>query len=52
LASLLLSGSSESVGILLKQGGVIALEIPNRVEAGAADLRWMLTQRQMRQFRE
>jgi phosphohistidine phosphatase len=52
LASLLLSGSSESVGIRLKQGGVIALEIPDRVEAGAADLRWMLTQRQMRQFRE
>jgi phosphohistidine phosphatase len=52
LASLLLSGSSESVGIRLKQGGVIALEIPDRVEAGAADLRWMLTQRQLRQFRE
>jgi phosphohistidine phosphatase SixA len=52
LASLMLTGSSESVSIRLKQGGVIALEFPDRVERGAAQLRWMLTQRQMRQQRE
>ncbi len=52
LASLMLTGSSESVGIRFKQGGVIALEFPDRVERGAAQLRWMLTQRQLRQQRE
>ena len=50
LASLMLTGSSESVGIKLKQGGVIALEFPDRVERGAAQLRWMMTQRQLRQL--
>ena len=52
LASLMLTGSSESLGIKLKQGGVIALEFPDRVERGAAQLRWMMTQRQLRQLRE
>ena len=51
LASLMLSGSSESVGIKLKQGGVIALEFPDRIERGHAQLRWMMTQRQLRQMR-
>jgi phosphohistidine phosphatase len=51
LASLMLTGSSESTGIKLKQGGVIALEFPDRIERGAAHLRWMMTQRQMRQQR-
>jgi len=51
LASLMLTGSSESVSIKLKQGGVIALEFPDRVERGAASLRWMMTQRQLRQHR-
>jgi phosphohistidine phosphatase len=52
LASLMLTGSSESVGIKLKQGGVIALEFADRVERGAANLRWMMTQRQLRQLRK
>ncbi|HLX37767.1 MAG TPA: phosphohistidine phosphatase SixA [Candidatus Binataceae bacterium] len=51
LASLMLTGSSESLGIRLKQGGVIALEFPDRIERGAAQLRWMMTQRQLRQHR-
>ncbi len=50
LVSLMLTGSSESVGIKLKQGGVIALEFPDRVERGSAQLRWMMTQRQLRQL--
>src|ERR1700722_6580154 len=52
LASLMLTGSSESVGIRLKQGGVIALEFGDRVERGAAQLRWMMTQRQLRELRK
>jgi phosphohistidine phosphatase len=52
LASMLLTGSSESTGIVLKQGGVIALEFGDRVENGAAKLRWMMTQRQLRQLRQ
>ena len=51
LASLMITGSSESVGIKLKQGGVIALEFPDRIERGGAHLRWMMTQRQLRQMR-
>ena len=52
LASLMLSGSTESVSIKLKQGGVIALECPDRIERGVAQLRWMMTQRQLRQLRK
>ncbi len=47
MASLMLTDSTESVGIRLKQGGVIALEFPDRVESAAAKLRWMMTQRQL-----
>ena len=52
LASLLLTGSSESVEIGLKQGGVIALEFGDRIERGGAKLRWMMTQRQLRKLRK
>ena len=52
LASLLLTESSEALGIRLKQCGVIALEFPDRIERGAAQLRWMMTQRQLRQLRK
>ena len=52
LASLMLTGSTESVAIHLKQGGVIALEFADRVERGAGKLRWMMTQRQLRQLRQ
>jgi hypothetical protein len=38
--------------IRLKQGGVIALEFGDRVERGGAKLRWMMTQRQLRQLRK
>jgi phosphohistidine phosphatase len=51
LASLMLTASSESVGIKLKPGSAIALEFPDRVERGGAQLRWMMTQRQLRQHR-
>jgi phosphohistidine phosphatase len=52
LASLMLTGSTESVGIRLKQGGVIALEFPDGIERGTAKLRSMMTQRQLRQLRK
>lgn len=52
LASLMLTESSEAVGIRLKQGGVIALEFGDRIQRGGAQLRWMLTQRQLRQLRK
>jgi len=52
LASLMLTDSSESVGIGLKQGGVIALDFPDQVESAAAKMRWMMTQRQLRQLRK
>lgn len=52
MASLMLTDSSESIGIRLKQGGVIALEFPDRVESAAAKLHWMMTQRQLRQLRK
>jgi len=52
LASLMLTGSSESIDIRLKQGGVIALEFGDGIERGGAKLRWMMTQRQLRQLRK
>jgi len=52
LASLMLSGSSESIEIRLKPGSVIALEFGDRTNRGAAILRWMMTQRQLRQLRK
>jgi len=52
LASLMLSGSSESIDLKLKPGGVIALEFGDRIGKGAAKLRWMMTQRQLRLLRK
>lgn len=52
LASLLLTGSSEALSIRLKEGGVIALELPDGPQKGAAQLRWILTQRQLRKMTE
>jgi phosphohistidine phosphatase len=52
LASLMLSGSSESIDLKLKPGGVIALEFGDRIDKGAAKLRWMMTQRQLRLLRK
>lgn len=51
-ASLLIAGSPQAVAIRLKQGGVIALEFDDPVEPGAAKLRWMMTQRQLRKLRK
>lgn len=50
LASLLLTGSPEAMKIRLKQGGCIALDFADGLTRGAAQLRWMLTQRQLRRM--
>jgi phosphohistidine phosphatase len=52
LASQLLSGSADLVHLRLKTGGCIALELPQRFERGGAELRWMLTHRQLRRMRK
>jgi phosphohistidine phosphatase len=52
LASLLLTGSPEGASIGLKKGGCIALAVPTRADKGGAQLRWMLTPRQLRRLRK
>jgi len=51
LVGLLLS-SSDAVAIRLKKGACVALDLPKAIEPGAAELRWMLTQRQLRKLRK
>lgn len=52
IVSMLLGGTGDSVHIRLKKGGCIALELPNRFERGSAELRWMMTPRQLRRMRK
>lgn len=51
LVSLLLSGSADAVHVRMKKGACVAIELPDRFERGAGELRWMMTQRQMRKLR-
>jgi phosphohistidine phosphatase len=50
LVALLLTASG-NIAIRFKKGACVALEIPKTMEPGAAELRWMLTQRQLRKLR-
>lgn len=52
IVSMLLSGIGDTVHLRLKKGGCIALELPNRFERGSAELRWMMTPRQLRRLRK
>lgn len=52
IASLLLSGAADLMHIRLKQAGCIALELPQRFDRGGAELRWMLTLKQLRKARK
>lgn len=52
LVSLLLTGSPDSMQVRLKKGACVALDVPKRFERGGAELRWMLTQRQLRRLRK
>jgi phosphohistidine phosphatase len=51
LAGLLLT-SNGAVAIRLKKGACVALDLRKAIEPGAAELRWMLTQRQLRKLRK
>jgi phosphohistidine phosphatase len=50
LASLLLTGSPDTLRMDLKKGGMVALELPSRSDHGA--LRFVLTARQLRRLRK
>lgn len=52
IASLLLTGSANNLTIDLKKSGLIALELPDGVGRGSAQLCWMLTPRQLRRLRK
>jgi phosphohistidine phosphatase len=49
LVSLVLTGSPDGMRLLLKKGGLVALEMESPGRAGAT-LRWMLTPRQLRRL--
>jgi phosphohistidine phosphatase len=48
LACLLLTGSSDGLGIRLKKGGLIALDVHSPQPRSGSELRWILTPRQLR----
>lgn len=52
IASLLLTGSANSVSFSLKKSAMIALELPDGIARGRARLLWMLTPRQLRRLRK
>ena len=52
LASLLLTGSANSVSFDLKKSGMIALELHDGIERGGAHLLWVLTPRHLRRLRK
>jgi phosphohistidine phosphatase len=49
LVALLLTGSADGLKLLLKKGGLVALEMDDP-ERGGAMLRWVLTPRQLRRL--
>jgi phosphohistidine phosphatase len=51
LVALLLTAKG-NVAIRFKKGACVALGVPKTVEPGAAELRWMFTQRQLRKLRK
>jgi len=52
IASILLTGTADALHIRLKKGGCVALELPKRFERASAELRWMMTPRQLRRLRK
>jgi phosphohistidine phosphatase len=52
VASLLLTGSATGVNFDLKKCGMIALDLPEGFSRGSAQLRWMLSPRQLRRLRK
>ncbi|MBV8361362.1 MAG: phosphohistidine phosphatase SixA [Deltaproteobacteria bacterium] len=51
LVALLLT-SDDTLAIRLKKGACVALDLSKTIEPGAGELRWMLTQRQLRKLRK
>ena len=49
IVALLLTGSAEGLKLLVKKGGLVALEMRDSARAGAT-LRWMLTPRHLRRL--
>ena len=55
LVSILLTGEPDGMHLpgLLRKGGCVALELPAKnIERGAAEMLWMMTQRQLRKLRK
>ena len=53
LISILLTGEADAMHLRMRKGGCVALELPaNRIQPGAAELLWMMTQRQLRKLRK
>ena len=50
LVALLLTGSAEGLRLVLKKGGVVALEVRDPGRRGAGTMRWLLTPRQLRRL--
>jgi phosphohistidine phosphatase len=50
IASLLLTGSANSVSFDFKKSGIIALELHDGIERGGAQLLWMMTSRHLRRL--
>ncbi|MGH7813227.1 MAG: phosphohistidine phosphatase SixA [Candidatus Binataceae bacterium] len=52
IASIALAGSPDAAHLRLKTGACIAIDLPARFERGGGELRWMLTNRQLRKMRK
>ena len=53
LVSILLTGEPDGMHLRLRKGGCVALDLPaKRIERGAAELLWMMPQRQLRKLRK
>jgi phosphohistidine phosphatase len=53
LISILLTGEPDGMHLRMRKGGCVALDLPAKgIEPGAAELHWMMTQRQLRKLRK
>jgi phosphohistidine phosphatase len=53
MVSILLTGEPDAMHLRLRKGGCVALELPaNRIQPAAAELLWVMTQRQLRKIRK
>jgi phosphohistidine phosphatase len=53
LISILLTGEPDGMHLRLRKGGCVALELPAKnIERGAAEMLWMMSQRQLRKLRK